>query len=62
MCDVLGWFLAIRDDPYRVGTAAVPVSMLHTCVAPLPSYRAACRFYAVDDEAQIITALLLETT
>lgn len=58
---MLAWPIAVREDPYRPGTASVPGGSLKTRLAPLPSAPRLAFFYAVDDDARVLTALLIES-
>ena len=61
-CDLLAWLLAIREDPYRPGTAPVPGMTQPVRVAPVPGHAEVAFAYLVDDDQHVITSLLIEST
>jgi hypothetical protein len=61
-CDLLAWLLAVREDPYRPGTAPVPGMTPPVRVAPVPGHEDVAFAYLVDDEQHVITGLLIEST
>jgi hypothetical protein len=60
--DLLAWLLAIREDPYRPGTIAVPGMTQPVRVAPVPGHQEVAFAYLVDDEQHVVTGLLIEST
>jgi hypothetical protein len=61
-CDLVAWLLAIREDPYRPGTAPVPGMTHPVRVAPVPGHDEVAFAYLVDDEHHVVTGLLIEST
>ncbi len=61
-CDLLAWLLAIREDPYRPGTALVTGVTQPVRVAPVPGHAEVAFAYLVDDDQHVITGLLIEST
>jgi hypothetical protein len=61
-CDLVAWLLAVREDPYRPGTAPVPGMAQPVRVAPVPGHEEVAFAYLVDDEQHVVTGLLIEST
>jgi hypothetical protein len=60
-CDLVAWLLAVRENPYRPGTAPVRGITQPVRVAPVPGHEEVAFAYLVDNEQHVVTGLLIES-